>query len=442
MRRSTLGMLAAVACAGVTAMTIPAMGKPKDRPPGHLRHGAFEVWTIDQQDSRPGYGGTLHIFDGKDLTGRNPAAARRETIDLGARASDLCLARTGTLPRRPHMLVFNGAEDLQATDAVIAWVATGHVLFMDTDTREPLECIDVGVQAHAAWPTPDQEHLVVADQNGKKLHRIRTDYAHDQFVLEPGATLDLAVGLTPNGVPKENPTRPDNAPICPRTDEADRVTFVTLRGGGMFVVDHDQTPMRIVAEYDNTQVDDNGCGEFEASGKMYVNSGAGAPNEPQGHDVYAFPLSAFDSVPNPPNTPAARLVYTRDPEGLVDAHAVSNSTRGDKYLWWGDRQQNDVTVVDTRKDRVVSQFELAGRACSDPAPDLFDLGPNEKVMFSSFRGPAPATGGHDAIGSCPGVGVIAVTRGGKSGRLEAVAPVPPGAQGLPPDPHALRVRMK
>ena len=439
--RTKFALLVGMLCSVLAVVTV-ASAKQDGSSPGHQRHGGFEVWTIDQQDSRPLHGGTLHIFDGKGLTDGTPQDAQRETIDLGAAASDLCQTRTGTRPRRPHMLVFNGAEDLRATDAVVAWVATGHILFMDAVTRQPVDCIDVGVQAHAAWPTPDQRYLIVADQNGKKLHRIRTDYAANQFAMEPGATLDLAVGTTPNGVPKEGPHRPDNAPICPRTDNADRVTFVTLRGGGMFVVDHHQTPMQIVGEYDNSQVDDNGCGEFEARGDMYVNSGAGAPGEPNGHDVYKFPISAFDSTPNPPNTPAAKLVYTRDHEGVVDAHAVSNSKGGDKYLWWGDRAQNDVTVLETKKDRIVDRFSLVSEHCSDPAPDLFDLAPDAKHMFASLRGPAPATGGHDAIGNCPGVGVIDVTRGGKSGEMNGVAPVPPGAEGLPPDPHAIRLRLR
>ncbi len=446
MTRGRLTLVLAVAALSATliATAVALAGKAgSSKPPGQGKKG-FEVWTIDQQDSRPGYGGVLHIFDGPQLTRRNPSAARPESIDLGGEASDLCLARTGTRPRRPHMVVFNGAEnDANATDAAIAWVATGHVLFMDTATRAMLDCIDVGAQAHAAWPTPDQGHLIVANQNGKQLARIRTDYASNSFQLEPQATLGLAVGTTPNGVPKESPDiRPDNAPICPRTTEDGRVTFVTLRGGGMFVVDHNQTPMAIVAEYDKNQVDDNGCGEFEASGKMYVNSGAGAPGDPYSHDVYAFDLSGFDATPNPPNTPPARLVYTRDSEGVVDAHAVSNSSKRDKYLWWGDRAQNDVTVLDTRKDRVLGTFELAGPVSSDPAPDLFDLSPDAKFMFASLRGPQPQSGGHDAIGNTPGVGVIDIGQGGKTGKLKAVAPVPPSTLGTPPDPHAIRVRIR
>ena len=81
----------------------------------------------------------------------------------------------------------------------------------------------------------------------------------------------------------------------------------------MFVVDHRQTPMRIVAEYDKSNVDENGCGEIQAGDKMYVNSGAGAlATNPDNHDVYAFDVDQFGGGPNPPNVPAPKLVYSYD----------------------------------------------------------------------------------------------------------------------------------
>jgi hypothetical protein len=153
-----------------------------------------------------------------------------------------------------------------------------------------------------------------ADPMPRELHRPST-----------AATLNLATCTTPSGTACQDPElRPDNAPICPRTTSDGRFTFVTLRGGGMFVVDHNTTPMRIVAEYDRAHVDDNGCGEMEARGKMYVNSGAGRTvppvegDEPYGHDVYAVELDRLRTTPNTtPNRPRAKLVYTRDGE-LVD----------------------------------------------------------------------------------------------------------------------------
>jgi hypothetical protein len=414
------------------------------------QRASYEVWLIDQEDSLATGAGTLHIFDGDELTDY-AKSAEAETIDLGTgernAVGSFCERRTGTTPQRPHMLVFNGGDDDRPsgnTHAVIAYVATGHVAFLDAQERKPLDCIDVGTQAHAAWPTPNQRHLIVANQNGKKLQRIATDYENESFRLEDDAEIDLAACTTPSGAACQDPElRPDNAPICPRTTSDGAFTFVTLRGGGMFVVDHNETPMRIVAEYDRAVVADNGCGEMEAGGRMYVSSGAGLTvppvegDKPYGHEVYSFELDQFRSTPSAiPNRPRARHVYTRDaPGAAVDSHAVGLTRLG--LLWWGDRIQNDVTVVDPGENRVVSRFGLEGELSDDPAPDLFDISPTGNFMFASLRGPNPSSG-HEAFGSTPGVGVIRVRFGGRRGRLIGVARV--GSVRGTPDPHAIRVR--
>ena len=445
--RLLLVMLVAIFCTAAAAVVASAGTghHPKDR--DHHQRGSYEVWLVDQEDRFNAGAGTLYVFDGPELT-RDTASALPETVDLAGSVRTMCQQRTGTVPVRPHMIVFNGGDNDGAggnTHAALAFVASGHVVFLDADTREPVECIDVGTQAHAAWPTPNQRHLIVANQNGKQLQRIRTDYRREIFTLEPSATIDLAACTTPSGAACQDPSlRPDNAPICPRTTSDGRFTFVTLRGGGMFVVDHNTTPMRIVAEYDRTHVDDNGCGEMEVQDKMYVNSGAGLTvppvpgDDPYGHDVYSFELDDYSRRPSTtPNTPAGRLVFSRDDEGVpVDGHAVALTEHG-RYIWWGDRTQNDVVVVDPRRDREVNRFELAGPFSADPAPDLFDLSPRGDFMFSSLRGPNPSSG-HEAFGSTPGVGVIDVKRGGKSGRLVGVARV--GEVRGTPDPHAIRVR--
>jgi hypothetical protein len=155
------------------------------------------------------------------------------------------------------MLFFNRGH----SHAILSFVASGHVVFFDAATRAPLACIDAGVQAHAAVPAPDESYVVVANQNGKLLQRISTDYATNAFDVEAGATLDLASGTTPSGALRQDPAlRPDNAPICPLVDSTSRFAFVTLRGGGLFVVDATATPMRIVAEYDRETVHGNRCG--------------------------------------------------------------------------------------------------------------------------------------------------------------------------------------
>jgi hypothetical protein len=439
--RLLLVALVALACSAA-ATVVASAGVSQDDDRHHSR--SYEVWLIDQEDKFNAGAGTLYVFDGRRLA-RDADTAVPETIDLSGDVRTMCQQKTGTVPLRPHMLVFNGGDDDGPGGneyAIVAYVASGHVAFIDARTREPVDCIDVGTQAHAAWPTPDQRYLVVANQNGKKLHRIRTNYRTETFTLEDPATLDLATCTTPSGAACQDPNlRPDNAPICPRTTRDGRFTFVTLRGGGMFVVDHRATPMQIVAEYDRAHVDDNGCGEMEARGKMYVNSGAGLTvppvtgDDPWGHDVYSFELDRYRRRPaTAPNTPAARLVYSRDAERTVDAHAVALTGR---FLWWGDRTKNDVTVVDPHGDRVISRFGLAGELSGDPAPDLFDVSPRGDFVFTSLRGPNPSSG-HEAFGSTPGLGVIDVKRDGRYGRLVGVARV--GEVRGTPDPHAIRVR--
>ncbi len=435
--RLLVALVIALLGAGLTAVAVASTGH------GASKRSSYEVWMVDQSDSRADGGGFLYVYPGAELE-RDAARARPEKVDFGAAARDLCLAQTGSAPRRPHMIVFNGGnESSDGNERVaMAFVVTGHVLFMDANTREPIECIDTGTQAHAVWPTPDQTQLIVANQNDKKLSRISTDWERDDYELESGATLDLASGTTPNGAPKQDAAlRPDNAPICPRTDDEGRVTFVTLRGGGMFVVDHRQSPMQIVAEYDKSQVHANGCGGIQARRKMYINSGAGTlAGNPSEHDVYAFPVDGFDSTPNPPNTPPARLIYSYDQRAEADSHGVL-LTKGDRYLWVGDRQSNTMTTVNTRTDEIANEFSLEGGPSSDPAPDLLDISPKRGWVFAALRGPSPQSGGHSAVGSTPGVGVIRVRKGGRTGRLEGVARVSNIGNGLEnADPHAIRVR--
>jgi hypothetical protein len=149
-------------------------------------------------------------------------------------------------------LAFNATH----SHAILTFVASGHVVVFDAATRTPVACVRTSVgaggqrQAHAAQPTPDDAYILVSNQNGKRVDRISTDYATNTFVLD--ATLDLANGVTPNGVPREFAERPDNAPILVVPDATSALAFVTLRGGGLFVVDPTTTPMEILAEYDRT----------------------------------------------------------------------------------------------------------------------------------------------------------------------------------------------
>jgi DNA-binding beta-propeller fold protein YncE len=278
-------------------------------------------------------------------------------------------------------------------------------------------------QVHFAIPSPDQTYIAVANQNGKLFERINTNYATNTFTLDTTAGIDLATCRTPNGLPCEGPRRPDNAPICPVVDSTSRYSFVTLRGGGLFVVDSKATPMRIVGEYDIGTVAGNGCLGAEVTGvKMYIDSGAGSlPANPHQADLYAFPVTGY-SASNPPNTPAPKLVF-REEVDPADAHGAT-LTRDQRYLWVADRGRNFIWVVDTKTDQIVNRIFLAGPISLDPTPDLLVISPDFTHVFMSLRGPNPLTADpHVSTGLTPGVGVIKVRKDGRNGVFKSMAPM-------------------
>ena len=407
----------------------------------------YEVWGIDQSNS-PGktFGGTLYIYDGKDLErGHRAAQAVPEKIDLGLGAAAMCFTKTGANPVRPHMMAMNASQ----SHAIISFVASGHVLIMDARTRTPIDCIRTSVgasgarQVHLALPSPDESYIAVANQNGKLFERIDTHYATNTFVLNTQAGINLATCTTPNGLPCEAAgTRPDNAPICPIIDTTSRYVFVTLRGGGLFVVDATHTPMQIVAEYDIDTVHPNGCLGAQVGEKMYVDSGGGTAAHLFGADLYAFPVTGF-SPSNPPNVPAPKVVFS-DTAEEADAHGAT-LTKHQRYLWVADRGRNFIWVIDTQTDEIVNEILLAGPVSDDPTPDLLATSPNGSHVFMSLRGPNPLTADpHVSTGSTPGIGVIKVQKGGGGGTFEALAPVTNVDQdGVErADVHALTIRLK
>jgi DNA-binding beta-propeller fold protein YncE len=459
-KRSVFGvaMTAAAVIGGILAFTSTTSS-----------HARYEVWAIDQSDS-PGktYGGTLYIWDGDELErqrgvkdhkrdemiaddGFNPLRwirpPRRQRIDLGADVATLCMARTGAFPVRPHMIAVNPAQ----THVIVSFVATGHVLFIEAESREPVECLrtSAGVggvrQAHMATPSPDGTYVTVANQNGKRFERILTNYKKNDFRMDPGAMIDLANCTTPAGLPCQSAQlRPDNAPICPITDSTSQFTFVTLRGGGLFVVDSRATPMQIVAEYDQSFVHGNGCLGAESLGKMYIDSGGGTTANLYQADLYVFPLSEFSTTPALPNTPTPKVVFNESDQQHADAHGAALA-RQDRFLWIADRGRNFLWVVDTRIDKVVNRIQLVNELSVDPTPDLLSVSPDGSHVYMSLRGPVPLTADpHVSTGSTPGIGVLKVLQGGRSARFEYIARISNvDAGGVErADVHASTVRMK
>ena len=81
---------------------------------------------------------------------------------------------------------------------------------------------------------------------------------------------------------------------------------------------------------------------------------------------------------------------------------------------------------------------------NDPAPDLVDRSPLGDRLFVALRGSVPLSGDpHNARGSTPGLGIIEVTEGGRTGWLAAVVPLtnPLQQPNQAPDAHGLRVRL-
>jgi hypothetical protein len=314
---------------------------------------------------------------------------------------------------------------------------------------------------------PDDTYVAVANQNGKLYERINTNYATNTFELDPAAGIDLANCITPNGLPCQDAgTRPDNAPICPIIESSGVLNFVTLRGGGLFVIDAKATPMKIVAEYDRDTIHPNGCLGAQVGNKMYVDSGGGTATNLYESDLYAFPLGpGLYSDMNGVNTPLPKVVFSEDVEG-ADSHGAALTKHG-KYLWMADRGRNLIWVVDTATDLVVNQIDLApwlslsgkapvvptaemleraghcGHFSPDPTPDLLVLSPEGSHMFLSFRGPSPLSGDpHVSTGATPGVGVVKITESGRNGVFEAIAPMSNvDADGVErADAHALWIR--
>ena len=344
-------LLGAVALGVVTLGLVGAAG---------ARDGSgYEVWAVDQSNTNgTTSGGTIHVYDGREPRRAGRVRRSGRSGSTSAAAVALCIAQTGTAPVRPHMLFFNAAE----SHAVLAFVASGHVLFLDADERTPLACIDVGVQAHAAVPAPDESYVVVANQNGKLLQRISTDYATNTFTLEPGATLDLANGTTPTGALRQDPVlRPDNAPICPlidstsRLDVRDAARRRPLRRRQPGDADADRRRVRPARRSTATAAAASRrtgrCTSTRAAARPRTcPSSTSTRSRWRTSDCPRPLLCAFEQ----PNTPAPKLVVSQDDREHTDAHGVTLTKHG-RYLWVADRVGNRIVVIETETDQVVNE---------------------------------------------------------------------------------------
>ena len=68
--RLPIALVVTLLCAGVTAVAVASTGDGR-----RIERSSYEVWTIDQSDTRADGGGNLYVYDGGELAA-DPSGAR------------------------------------------------------------------------------------------------------------------------------------------------------------------------------------------------------------------------------------------------------------------------------------------------------------------------------------------------------------------------------
>ena len=324
-----------------------------DHPPSLLlpsakTRGAYELWLSDQANTAGfsqtvltgTHGGKIRIYDAADLLLKKPI---NNPFVLDVTAD---LFPTANLTTAAHVARIHGI--LPSPDhryMALNFVSSGHLGIVDGSSKKPV-CLfrttgtNTGRQNHMSFWTPNGNHIIVGNQNGKLLERVDVirgaSGAVKEFVFNANASVDLVGGpgritaqpiavavdpsngigcrvqgsvqdnqptLTPFNLPKQSGQRPNNTVICPIPSSSGKHAFTTLGGGGMFVIDVRSAPMAIVAEYDKTRINAAGCGGIESKSYMHMNTGTSAANKSE-FSVYRFGID-YPDAPNylPANTP-------------------------------------------------------------------------------------------------------------------------------------------
>ena len=460
----------------------------------------WEVWLADQSDSadisadNPAgtYGSRILVYEGSDIFAAPPGWYAEDDPDYGPTV----IEAVDVFPSAFEEL----GVDLRVLHGMLPYPPTHR--YMNANFFGPgagmVGIIDAEGQcaelADGSLFSLDGTKLIVANLGAKLLERIDYDAETDIFTFNKAATLDLVGGrdlttmeamadstlpggrvsgeyhnfqtmYTPSGALKVGPGRPNNVVVCPAPSSNNQHVYITLGGGGLFVVDMTTEPMSIVAEYTNDVFSAAGCGGEETGGFMYINSGVSA--SPAGADdsvfiLYRLPLEYPDGAsphmtPNEPRPvkffEEKRLGITSQ-EGLAsrrDAHGAFISHSG-RYLYQLDGIQNVVEVFDldkviddpdaTLEEQAVAHvntIDLTGSGwCvgegapfvnqdgegyefnDDPAGDSLRLSPDGSRLIVAFRGANPITVRHAAVGSCPGFGVVTLDEDETDGELTHV----------------------
>jgi hypothetical protein len=436
--------------------------------PSAKTRGAYELWLSDQANTaglsmavpNGTHGGKIRIYDAADLLLPNPIN-NPFILDVTADLFPTANLTTATHVARIHGILPSPDHRYMALN----FVSSGHLGIVDGSSKKPV-CLfrttgtNTGRQNHMSFWTPNGNHIIVANQNGKLLERVDVvrgaSGAVKEFVFNANASVDLVGGagritaqpiavtadpsngigcrvegsvqdnqptLTPFNLPKQSGQRPNNTVICPIPSSSGKHAFTTLGGGGMFVIDVRTAPMAIVAEYDKTIINAAGCGGIETKSYMHMNTGTSAADKSE-FSVYRFGID-YPDAPNflPANTPAPIAVWqdgdngqtlpgtNRDAHGMVvteDELHVFDRVRNVVEIFpmlppWDEMQPSDqYDLTDSQKCGTT----LGTTASNDPTPDLADVSPDGQSIYVALRGPYPLTVSHAASGSCPGLGII------------------------------------
>jgi len=258
--------------------------------------------------------------------------------------------------------------------------------------------------------------------------------------------------------------RANNLPICPITTSS-KNAYVTLAGGGMLVLDIEESPMKIVGEYGRNVVSGAGCGGVEVDNDVYLVGGvsAGGPGWNQStfsvssfdntleysgeKENFPMPIRAYHAFDNTRTIGNAEGRELANTSGQIpgistrrDSHGIDFINKRRKYIHVADRIQNKIESIDADTYESItydlvsrdgksgregasgvcftkSVFDSDGFVLNDPAPDLMAKTPDEKYLMIAFRGPVPVSVSHSAQGSCPGIGIVKVKSNGKTGKL-------------------------
>ena len=116
-------------------------------------------------------------------------------------------------------------------------------------------------------------------------------------------------------------------------------------------------------------------------------------------------------------------VVASDDSPHRDAHGVATS-RHAAHVWFFDRAGNVVEVYQARRRRRVAVIDLVSDASADPTPDLAGASPDGRYLYVSLRGPNPLSGDpHASTGSTPGVLVIQLRAGGRTGTVRGLSAI-------------------